>query len=116
MIIAGARDFDNYDYLRRQCRAFLSRHGKERRVVIVSGHADGADLLGEKFAIENGLPLEIYPADWEKNWRSVGFRRNELMGDIADALIAFWDGNSHGTKHMIEYASGKGLDVVVCGY
>ena len=38
------------------------------------------------------------------------------MGDIANALIAFWDGKSHGTKHMIEYAKNKGLKIRVYNY
>lgn len=85
-------------------------------VIIMSGHAKGADMLGERFAEEHGLKLEVYPADWKAHYRSAGFRRNEQMGNIANGLIAFWDGESHGTKHMIEYAKSKGLDVNVVRY
>lgn len=49
-------------------------------------------------------------------YRSAGFRRNEQMWDISDGLIAFWDGRSHGTGHMIEYAKSRGLDVTVYYY
>lgn len=34
----------------------------------------------------------------------------------ADALIAFWDGKSKGTSHMISVAKKKGLQVTVINY
>lgn len=116
LIIAGGRDFNDYDYLRSCCLPIVDKLVLQYDVIIMSGHAKGADLLGERFATERNLKLEIYPADWKAHWRSAGFRRNEQMGNIADGLIAFWDGNSHGTKHMIEYAKSKGLDVHVFNY
>lgn len=38
------------------------------------------------------------------------------MAEIADALIAFWDGSSKGTKHMIDIAKNKNLLVRVIEY
>jgi len=35
------------------------------------------------------------------------------MAERADALIAFWDGESRGTSNMIEEAKSKGLAVRV---
>lgn len=60
-----------------------------------------------------GLSLKSIQPIGSAHYRSAGFRHNEQMGDIANGLIAFWDGESHGTKHMIEYAKSKGLDVNV---
>ena len=56
------------------------------------------------------------PADWEKYGRSAGPKRNAQMAEIANALIAFWDGQSRGTKNMIETAKQKGLIVKVVNY
>lgn len=70
--------------------------------VIISGHARGADKLGEDWAKLHDIPCEKYPADWDKYGKRAGFMRNEYMASKADALIALWDGNSRGTKHMIE--------------
>ncbi|GJG37862.1 DUF2493 domain-containing protein [Prevotella lacticifex] len=116
IIIAGGRDFDDYSLLQSKCLPIIERQMVNHDVIIMSGHAKGADMLGERFAEEHGLKLEVYPADWKAHYRSAGFRRNEQMGDIANGLIAFWDGESHGTKHMIEYAKSKGLDVNVVRY
>ena len=38
------------------------------------------------------------------------------MADYADALIAFWDGKSKGTKHMIDLAEKQGLKIKVVKY
>lgn len=116
LIIAGGRNFNDYDYMQRCCMAVIDKLSKDYDIIVVSGHAQGADMLGERFANEQDLILEVYPADWKAHYRSAGFRRNEQMGDISDCLIAFWDGRSHGTRHMIEYAKSKGLDVTVYYY
>jgi predicted Rossmann fold nucleotide-binding protein DprA/Smf involved in DNA uptake len=116
VIVAGSRGFSNYKLLKESCNNFLREKKKTDNVIIVSGHARGADLLGEKYANDENLDLEVYPADWKKLGSSAGFRRNEQMAGLADALIAFWDGKSHGTEHMIEIAKNKGLDVKVVEY
>jgi hypothetical protein len=38
------------------------------------------------------------------------------MSEVAEALIALWDGQSRGTKHMIETARKKGLRCYVYNY
>ena len=116
VIIAGSRGFSNYKLLKETCDDFLRDIKKEYNIVIVSGGARGADKAGEKYANDWGYDLEIYPADWKKHGKAAGFRRNEQMAQTADAVIAFWDGESHGTKHMIDVAEEKGLDKRVVNY
>lgn len=81
--------------------------------VVISGTASGADTLGEQWANLKGIPVERFPADWDKYGKSAGYRRNEQMADNAEALIAIWDGQSRGTKHMIDIAKRKGLKVFI---
>ena len=116
VVIAGSRGFSNYKLLKETCDKYLREKKKTHNIVIISGHARGADSLGEKYASDEDLDLEIYPADWKKYGKSAGFMRNEQMADIADAVIAFWNGESHGTKHMIDTAEEKGLNVKVVNY
>lgn len=104
VIIAGCRDFSDYDLLKERCDYYLSKKRQEDTVVILSGAAQGADVLGERYAQENGLAIERHPADWKKNGRAAGPIRNAEMAKVADALIAFWDGKSKGTKSMIDLA------------
>lgn len=116
VIIAGSRGFSNYKLLREQCNKFLHEKRKINNIIIVSGHARGADFYGEKYAQDEGFDLEIYPAQWDKFGKRAGYRRNEQMAEVADALIAFWDGSSRGTKHMIDIMNEKNLLVRVVEY
>lgn len=110
VIIAGTRDFNDYDMLKEKCERILSN---KTDIEVISGTARGADQLGERYASENNYPIHRYPADWDKHGRMAGYIRNEEMAKNADALIAFWDGSSKGTRHMINIATGYGLQVRV---
>lgn len=116
VIIAGGRRFNDYEFLKEKCDYYLQRKLQESRVVIISGHATGADALGERYAQERGLSCEQHPADWDRYGKSAGYRRNADMANVADALIAFWDGQSRGTASMINLAKSKGLKVAVVRY
>lgn len=83
-------------------------------VEIVSGCAVGADKLGERYAQERGFQIKRFPAEWSLHGKAVGFIRNEEMAKYSDALIAFWDGVSRGTKHTIDLAEKHGLKIKVC--
>lgn len=113
IIIAGGRDFNDYETLKRFCNHVLVNTPEFE---IVSGTASGADTLGEKYASEVNKPIKRFPADWDKHGKSAGYKRNLEMADYADALIAFWDGQSKGTKHMIDIAKKKGLRIKVKRY
>ena len=111
VIIAGCRYFVDYGFLRDKCNVLLSEKTKLFNIVVVSGGAFGVDQLGEIYAEECGYSVQRYPADWAKNGKAAGPIRNAKMADNADALIAFWDGQSRGTKNMIEVAKNRGLKV-----
>lgn len=82
-----------------------------RPTVVLCGLAKGADNLGHIWALKEGIPVETYPADWNTYGRGAGFKRNLDMGNKAEALIALWDGESKGTKHMIDIASKLELKI-----
>lgn len=113
VIIAGGRDFDNYDLLKSTCDYLLQYYYD---IEIVSGTAKGADSLGERYAKEKGYPIKQFPADWDARGKSAGYKRNSDMADYGNALIAFWDGKSKGTKHMIDLANNKKITVKIQNY
>lgn len=80
---------------------------------VVSGHANGADKLGEQYAKTAQIPCKIFEADWNRFGRSAGPQRNLEMARYAEALIAVWDGQSPGTRHMIDCARRHNLTVFV---
>ena len=116
VIIAGTRSFNDYELLRTSCNNLLSVKQRTHTVVIISGTARGADQMGERYAHERGYDVQQFPANWERDGKAAGFIRNRQMADVADALIAFWDGMSNGTKNMIDNARRKGLAVRVIQY
>jgi hypothetical protein len=108
VIIAGSRTFNDYELLKRVCNETLTTITE-----IVSGTANGADKLGERYAKEKGYSIKQFPADWNKHGKSAGYIRNKQMAEYADALIAFWDGKSKGTKHMIDLAKYHKIKVKI---
>jgi len=114
IIIAGGRDFRNYDWLSENLAQAVSE--LEGTVEIVSGTARGADRLGERWATEQHIPIKRFPAQWDLYGKSAGYKRNTQMVKYATHLIAFWNGESRGTQHMIDTARAQGLQVVVVRY
>ncbi len=114
VIIAGGRDFSDYNLLKETMDYLLSNI--KDNIVVVCGMANGADKLGERYARERGYEVMYFPADWKKYGKSAGVIRNEEMAQNADALVAFWDGKSRGTKNMIGLAKKYKLKVRVKMY
>ena len=118
VIIAGGRDFDDYEYMSTKLNELFKDQNvfNNKAIKIISGMAKGADTLGIRYADEHKLTKILFPANWTGYHRIAGFLRNNDMLSIATHLIAFWDGESSGTKHMIEIAQMKGIPVWVFEY
>jgi len=110
VIIAGSRDFDDYELMKKSLK------GMTFITEVVNGGARGADTLGGQFGIDNGMVVKLFPAQWEKYGKKAGHIRNTQMAEYADMLIAFWDGMSKGTAHMIKEAKKRNLEVLVINY
>ena len=113
VIIAGSRSFNDYELLKTSCDTILKSIDE---LEIVSGTANGADKLGELYASNHGYQIKRFPAEWDKYGKSAGYIRNEEMAKYADRLIAFWDGKSKGTMHMINLAKRYNLDINIIQY
>lgn len=121
LIVAGGRDFentpDNQQIMLNALASLVQQGIIPDNPELVCGMARGADLTA--FHIWNGadLPIHQFPADWNgPHKRSAGFVRNAEMGRFADLLVAFWDGQSHGTKHMIGFMQRLPKPVYVFDY
>jgi hypothetical protein len=115
VIIAGGRDFNDHELMDTE---FLNRFNKytKEEMQIVSGMAQGADSAGVKLAEDYNLDVVKYPALWHMYGRSAGYKRNVKMAENATHLLAFWDGKSKGTEHMINIANKLQLKVTVVNY
>jgi len=113
VIIAGGREFKNMELMTKKMDFFLSN---VTDIEIVSGKARGADAIGEEYAKLRNYPIVEFPANWDKYKKGAGYKRNVEMADYADALVAFWDGESRGTQHMINIANKRGIQVKIIKY
>lgn len=97
VVIAGSRNITDYAALQHaiaQTDFSISE--------VVSGCARGVDTLGERWAINNNVPIISFPANWARFGRAAGHYRNSEMASYADAAIILWDGESRGTLGMID--------------
>lgn len=115
IVIAGGREFNDYTLLKQEMDNLIHSENL-KNVCIISGGARGADYLGEKYAKERGYKLLLYPAEWGRYGKSAGYIRNKEMADASDATVAFWDGESKGTKHMIDITKSVGNKIKVIFY
>lgn len=113
VIVAGGREFNDYQLLKNKLDQLLQN---KNNVEIVCGKARGADTLGEAYAKEMGYSVKEFPAQWNEFGKRAGYIRNEEMAKYADACVAFWDGESKGTKHMIDLANKHKIEVRVIKY
>ena len=111
VLICGGRDFSDYGLLADTIIGLIGQYDP-KEVTIISGHARGADKLGERFARDNECKLEIFPADWNKFGKGAGHIRNQKMIDEGkpDLVVAFPGGR--GTADMIKRAKKHGIEVV----
>ena len=115
VIIAGSRDFTDYELLERLLDMYFQRYSPDQ-IEIVSGGARGADRLGERYAQSRGMALKVMPANWNQHGKSAGYRRNEQMAQYATHCVVFWDGESRGPQHMIDLANQYNLALRIVRY
>lgn len=114
-IIAGSRkiNFMNYkgevDELKYKMLENIIKEINCKITKVISGGARGIDTFAIEYAKRNNLPVDIYMANWELYGKKAGSIRNCEMSKQGECLIAIWDGESRGTKHMIDIAKEGGL-------
>lgn len=101
LAVVGSREFNDYELLKSKLDSI---HKRKSITLIVSGGAKGADSMSERWAKENNIETLIFIPDWNKFGKKAGFLRNEDIIKNSDAVIAFWDEVSKGTKHSINLA------------
>jgi len=75
---------------------------RHRITQVLTGGTRGADALGKRWAWSKQVPWKGFKADWERFGKSAGVRCNYQMAQAGDVLVAFWDGQSPGTSHLIQ--------------
>lgn len=97
VIVAGSRSIDSYTIVKKAIE-----DSNFDVAEIVSGTANGVDTLGFIYSTLKKISVKEFPADWDKHGKSAGYIRNKTMAQYADALILIWDGDSDGSRNMLE--------------
>lgn len=105
-LVIGSRTFDDYNRLEEVLDYLLKN---QLQIEIISGGAKGADTLARQYAIKKGYLYKEFPADWNTYGKKAGYIRNKQMCEYISqyakyGMIAFWDGESRGTKQDIDLA------------
>jgi hypothetical protein len=106
LLIAGSRNWNDPERFR------IAINDIPWNVVeVVSGcEPNGVDKLGQDWAKAHGIPVKPFPPDWDMHGKAAGPIRNREMAQYVSRtsawprLFAVWDGQSPGTKNMIEEA------------
>lgn len=94
-------------------------HELEKRInitesdTIISGGAKGIDTLAAEYAKAHGIALVEIRPDYAHHGRGATFIRNRAIIEAADMVVAFWNGESKGTKYSIEYANKIGRTTLI---
>lgn len=87
--------------------------GHENLELMISGACrNSPDVLIRIFHNYYDRDKSWFPADWDLGKRA-GPIRNAQMAEKGTHLLAFWDGESNGTKNMISEAKKRNLEVRV---
>lgn len=116
IIVAGTRQYLDYSDFLEQLTDYLKFRNIDpasKDVIFISGMANGPDKLIVDVSESEGWQYVKCPADWDNLGRSAGYIRNAGMAKIATHLLAFWDGMSKGTLHMINIAKKANLDSAI---
>lgn len=106
LLIIGSRSIKDID---------ISPYVPKETELIISGGADGVDLIAEKFSDKHKISKLIMRPRYDLYRRAAPLKRNEAMVNICDKVLVFWDGISRGTKYTIDYAkkTGKAIEIVM---
>ena len=104
LLVIGSRSITDFD---------LSPYIEASVDLIISGGADGIDTLAEVCADKHQISKLIMYPQYQVYGKGAPIRRNHQMVDIADSVLAVWDGASRGTADTIRYARKQHKDITV---
>lgn len=93
----------------------LGSYLPEGATEIVSGGAQNVDASAREYALRHGLKLTEFLPEYSRYGRGAPLRRNIAIIESADLVLAFWDGRSKGTKHVIDNCKKRNIPVQIYG-
>ncbi len=91
----------------------LGKYLPENTTEIISGGAKGVDSSAREYALSHGIKLTEFLPEYDKYGRNAPLKRNITIIENADVVLAFWDGESRGTKFVIDNCKKMGIPVKI---
>ena len=104
VLIVGSRNIHDFD---------LSPYVPSEVELIISGGASGVDALAEAYADVHRISKLILRPHYKRFGKGAPIRRNREMVELADRVVAVWDGSSRGTAGTVAYAQKLKKEVTV---
>lgn len=109
VVVCGGRYFRDRERIFAVLDTYHADHGPIG--VIAHGDAPGADRLAGAWALERGVSIWTYPAEWDRHGKAAGpIRNSEMLRDGPDVVIAFPGGR--GTRDMCNQATQMGFPLI----
>ena len=99
LLIVGSRSITDFD---------LSPYIPTNVNAIISGGAGGIDNLAEQYADSHRISKYIIRPRYDIYGRAAPLKRNEIMVEMADAVLIVWDGKSKGSQYTYKQAKKMG--------
>ena len=122
ILICGGRHFEEYNFFEACVDSFLENHDFDYTALeLVSGGCIGTDKLAERFAVEHGCVIKVFPANWKQYGKAAGPIRNKQMIEYINQaeqkfVIAFTSVNSKGSLGTIKMANNYNIPVTQIDY
>jgi hypothetical protein len=102
ILVSGSRGFPHPELVTAKIKEVVQPGDR-----VLHGGTRGVDTIAAITAHSVGASVCCYPANWSVYGRQAGMVRNEVMLNEAQRhpeylVCIFWDGDSRGTKHMID--------------
>lgn len=105
LMISGSRNIRNLKIIFDELEKL---YAAQPNLILISGGAKGVDSIAEEWGRFRKLQIEQHKPDWAKYGKGAGIVRNKEMVLAADFVLIFWDGESKGTKSVIDFCEKQG--------
>jgi len=113
ILVTGSRNWTDEQAIVRALALLGAERDRATTVIVHGDCPTGADAIVKRLAEEVGIPHEPHPADWKKHGTAAGPIRNQEMVNLgADVCLAFFLGDSRGTRDCRRRALRAGIKVV----
>lgn len=106
IMVTGGRHYNDEDHIRKTFEQFIREHGVPDELIV--GDATGADSLARVIAMELGIPVTVFYANWVKYKKAAGPVRNEEMVKQRPDFCLPFPGN-RGTANAIALCKRRGV-------